>query len=59
MRARFYISEVQMELAVAMWRGGSDTLDIAKALHVPESEIHNRLPKWRATIPAQTEMRAA
>jgi len=30
---------------LALWSAGKDTLDIARALGVPEADIYNRLPK--------------
>lgn len=45
MTPRFTISE-QKE-ALAMWRDGFDTLDIAQSLHVPEAVIYNNRPVWR------------
>lgn len=35
-------------LVMRLWRRGCDTLDIAKALDIPEATVYNSLPMLRA-----------
>jgi hypothetical protein len=44
---RTTVSPDERAEAVAMWRDGFDTYDIAHALHIRESIIYAGLPQWR------------
>lgn len=36
--------------AVALWRAGQDTLQIARSLGIDEATVYNLLPEWRTAF---------
>lgn len=44
---KHFVSDHAQQMMVALWYAGKDTLDIARALSLPEHDIANRLPMLR------------
>jgi hypothetical protein len=44
---RAFVTPFDESRMMPLWRQGFDTLGIARALNLPESEIANRLPRLR------------
>ncbi len=44
---QYFVSRQQECMILPLWRKGMNTLEIAKALAIPEFEVTNRLPKLR------------
>jgi hypothetical protein len=46
-RTSYFVSIQAESMILPLWRQGKDTLDIARALSLPEHEIANRLLRMR------------
>ena len=46
-KTEYFVSPQQECMIVPLWRQGKDTLDIARALSIPECEVYSRLPILR------------